>query len=107
MVRVPNGGSVRFLNLIIHNVNGEQFGPYSGIVCFVKRSDTRSPLYTTLETVGQVIMGTMAMLIQHETTLCYSLCANAMLYTSTLKGLAQDKIIKQSVILFWLLNMTI
>ena len=26
MVRVPNRGSVRFLNLIIHDVNGEIFG---------------------------------------------------------------------------------
>ena len=26
MVRVPNRGSVRFLNLIIHYVNGEIFG---------------------------------------------------------------------------------
>ena len=26
MVRVPNRGSVRFLNLIIHYLNGEKFG---------------------------------------------------------------------------------
>ena len=49
MVHVPNRGSVRFLNLIIHYVNGEIFGtekggPYFGMVCFVRRYDTGSPL---------------------------------------------------------------
>ena len=50
MIRVPNRGSVRFLNLITHNVNEEKMGlaeggPYSGMVRFVRRSDTGSPLY--------------------------------------------------------------
>ena len=51
MVRVPNRGSIRFLNLIIHYVNGEKLGlakggPYSGMARFVRRSDTASTLYT-------------------------------------------------------------
>ena len=53
MVRVLNCESVRFLNLIIHYVNGEIFGtvvrgPYSGMVPFVGRSDTGSPLYISI-----------------------------------------------------------
>ena len=56
MVRVPNRGSVRFLNLIIHYVNGEIFGtkkgaPYSGMVRFVRRSDTGSRLYILTDVI--------------------------------------------------------
>ena len=50
MVRVPNRGSVHFLNQIIHYVNGENLGlakggPHSRMARFVRRSDTGSPLY--------------------------------------------------------------
>ena len=71
VVRVPNRGSVRFLNLIIHYVNGDIFGTEERWSVFrdgprCEASDTGSPLYKQLNCL--VHLDTFVFMLLHKTT---------------------------------------